>query len=85
MHKAGGIIALISGLLTIGAGILASLLAAADTGSSGRFSNPATAFAGGLAIASILIVLSIIMLNTSSRVPATLPLAFTLSQLMVPW
>lgn len=76
MHKTGGWIVLIAGFCAIGAALLATSLSVVDTTPGGRFSNPTGNLFGGITIAAILIIAGVIILNTRSRVPAILLLAF---------
>lgn len=68
MHKAGGWIALIAALCVIGATFLSAALAEEGIEQSGMA-------LGGFAMGPILIVLSIIILNTRSKVPVLVMLA----------
>ena len=87
MHKAGGIIALIAGILSVFSLAFTFFFNAADAVFAGADNAEATAgyLVGGFFVISAVIVLSIIILNTRGRVPAILLIAACVLALFNDW
>lgn len=87
MHRAGGIIALIAGILSVFSLIFTFFFNAADAVFAGADNAEATAgyLVGGFFVISAVIVLSIIILNTRGRVPAIMLSVICILALFYNW
>lgn len=92
MHKAGGIIALIAGVLSIFALIFTVFFSAADAAFSGADNAAYNAgyalggyLVGGFLAISVVIVLSIIILNTRTRWPGIVMAIVSILAIVLDW